>query len=200
MFDSIQAWDLTVLTWMRGFNDPAIVQAMGLISNVAWKGWLWWLIIGACWLRGQRDFAARVGLALSICVVAGLPMKSLIARARPDLYASQQLNLQMPELLITTHSFPSGHTLMAAAFAFVVYRHFRDYRAVLAFLFVALVGVARIHGGYHWPTDIIFSVVLGWVCAFGAERLADLPLIKRFTTPKAPAPAPVQEERPLTRV
>ena len=184
MPEFIQAWDLDFLWWLRSFRDPLVVTTAFLLSTISWKGWLWWLIIGTSWIRGKRDFAARVAISLTIAVVAGLPLKSVIARPRPDLYASQQLGVPMPELLLTTHSFPSGHALLSATFAFIVYRHCNKYWAALCFAFVVAIGLARIHGGYHWPTDIVFSVLLGAFCAWAGEKICDQPFITRFTRPK----------------
>lgn len=181
MPEFIQAWDLSFLSWTRTNHDPAIVWLAWALSTIAWKGWLWWLVIGFSWLKGRREFAAAVAMAILIATVAGLPLKSLIARPRPDLYASMQLNIPMPELLTTTHSFPSGHTLLAAALAFVVLRFFPGWPALAAFAFVCLVGLARIYQGMHWPTDIIGSIALGGLCALAALKVCQLPLITRFT-------------------
>lgn len=181
MPEFIQAWDLSFLSWTRTNHQQAVIWLAWAVSTIAWKGWLWWLVIGLSWLKGRRQFAATVAMSILIATVAGLPLKSLIARPRPDLYASMQLNIPMPELLTTTHSFPSGHTLLAAAFAFVVLRFFPGWPSFAAFAFVGLVGLARIYQGMHWPSDIIGSIVLGMVCALAADRVCRLPGIARLT-------------------
>ena len=184
MFEAIQSLDLSVLSWMRAFHDPVLVGVAWAVSFVAWKGWLWWLVIGAAWFRGQKRFSAELALAVIIATVAGLPLKGWIARPRPDLYASQQLNIPMQELLSTQHSFPSGHTLLAAAFAFVVVKYYKDYRSWLAMAFVALVGLSRIYGGYHWPSDVIGSAILGALAALAAGKVCQLPIIQKYTKPR----------------
>ena len=184
VFEAIQSLDLSVLSWMRSFHSPVLVGIAVAVSFVAWKGWFWWLVVAASWLRGQKRFSVDLALGVAIATIAGLPLKGLIARPRPDLYASQQLNIPMQELLSTQHSFPSGHTLLAAVFAFVLVKYYKDYRSWLAVAFVALVGLSRIYGGYHWPSDVVGSAIMGALAAFVAGKVAELPFIARFTTPR----------------
>lgn len=199
MFDAIQAWDLAVLSWMRAFKDPVLVWAAWAASTVAWKGWLWWATIIGSWFRGNRLFAVQLAISMLVCVVAGLSMKGVFQRPRPDLYASIQLNIPMQELMSTQHSFPSGHTLLAAAFAFVVICFYRDFRAWLAVAFVVAVGLARVYQGMHWPSDIIGSIIMGCAAGAIAGGVCKLPLIKKLTAKKerGSAVAPPPE---LTRV
>jgi undecaprenyl-diphosphatase len=195
VFDAIQQWDLLTLSYIRTFKDPAVVWFAWAASTVAWKGWLWWLTIAGAWLRGRRHFAVQLALALLVCIVCGLSLKGLIARPRPDLYASIQLNIPMQELLSTQHSFPSGHTLLAGAFAFVVICFFRDWRAWLAVAFVVAVSWARVYQGMHWPSDCIGSVLMGVVAGLIAAQLCKLPIISRFAEDKKKPeakPAPVK--------
>ena len=197
MFESIQAWDLSILSAMRNFKDPALVWAAMIVSQIAWKGWLAWISVAAGWVKGRRHFAVQMALAMVICVIGGLSLKGLIARPRPDLYASQQLNIPMPELLTTQHSFPSGHTLLAAAFAFVVIRHFRDWRGWAAAAFAVAVAVARVYEGMHWPSDDIGSIFMGIAAGAIAGPLCNLPFIRQFAIDKVKAPAKAAGAREL---
>ncbi|HEY9789903.1 MAG TPA: phosphatase PAP2 family protein [Candidatus Obscuribacterales bacterium] len=195
VFQQVQAIDLSALWWLRSYHSPVAVWAAWAVSTLAWKGWLWWLVIIGCWLRGRRDVSAHLAGAILIATVAGLPLKSLIARARPDLYASQQLNIPMAELLSTAHSFPSGHTLLAAAFAFVIFRYWKDYRGWLAFAFVALVGIARVYQAMHWPSDVVGSIALGALAAYAAGYLLKWPLLQRLIS-RQPACASAAASKP----
>jgi membrane-associated phospholipid phosphatase len=72
------------------------------------------------------------------------------------------------------HSFPSGHAaLCVAVYGFLAYLWIRSSRSVfekivavvLVALLTALVSLARVRLGSHWPSDIIAGAVLGvmWV-------------------------------------
>src|SRR5262249_32098683 len=103
----------------------------------------------------------------------------------------------MPEMLPTQHSFPSGHTLLAAAIMMVLLTRYRDWRAWASVVFVVMVGIARVYQGMHWPSDIVGSVILGVVAGFVAVKISDLPIVRKRTrdrvTKPSPAPAPSKE-------
>lgn len=182
MFEAIQSWDVSVLYAMRSYQPQILLLAAAGVSTLAWKGWLWWPVIVLSWFKGNRMFSAHLAAAIGLATVLGLPMKSLIARPRPDLYSSIVNHIPMPELLSTQHSFPSGHTLLAAAFAGVIVMYYRDWRAVLACLFVVAVGIARVYEAMHWPSDVIGSAILGGLAAYAGGLIVRIPAINKFLT------------------
>ncbi|HEY9869571.1 MAG TPA: phosphatase PAP2 family protein [Candidatus Obscuribacterales bacterium] len=197
MHPVIQQWDLGLLLWVRSCHSQLAVWAAWLVASLSWKGVTWWVMAAVCWARGRRSLAAQFVLALFTGTLAIIALKGVVSRPRPDLYAAQQLNIPMPELLPTLHSFPSGHTLLAAAIMVVLVSRYRDWRGLSAVVFVGLVGLARVYQGMHWPTDIIGSVILGMVAGAAALQLSGLPLLKRCTQDRQnPAmPAEHRQER-----
>jgi membrane-associated phospholipid phosphatase len=156
---------------IRGLETPFLNNVAWLIASLAWKGLLSWIMALILWFKNRRLLAFQIALALIVSTIAGLSLKGIISRPRPDLYASMQLNIPMPELLSTHHSFPSGHTLMAAAFTFVLFFYYRDYRFWLAFFYTCLVGLARVYQGMHWPSDVIGSFILGIMAAYISVKI-----------------------------
>ena len=57
-------------------------------------------------------------------------------------------------------SFPSGHTVFLFALATGMYGVHKTFSLIL-FGVAALVGVARVMGGAHYPSDILAGAVLG---------------------------------------
>jgi undecaprenyl-diphosphatase len=193
VFDAIQSFDVYLLYGMRAYQNPALLCLATVVGYIAWKGWLWWGVIIGSWLKGNRTFSAHLAAAIAIATVAGLPLKSIIARPRPDLYSALKFHIPMPELLSTQHSFPSGHTLLAAAFAAVVISYYKDWRGWLAAVFVIAVGLSRVYEAMHWPSDVVGSAILGILAAWAAGVLIRQPrLIALATNMASRLPAPLQ--------
>ncbi len=72
------------------------------------------------------------------------------------------------------HSFPSGHTATAFAYAGVLAFALRN-KWMRAGLFTAalLVGLSRIGVGVHWPADVCAGLIVGWGGAWIGWKIAD---------------------------
>ena len=63
------------------------------------------------------------------------------------------------------YSFPSGHTSATFATATVLQRDLGWRVGVPAYAVAAFVGVSRIQGNHHYPTDVLFGAAIGIVSA-----------------------------------
>ncbi len=98
--------------------------------------------------------ASTVGGAGVVYVV-----KTLVGRERPQLWATQWY---------WGSSFPSGHTLVVAAFATALALSIarlrpgaRDAVVSAAFIWTLLVAWSRLVLGVHWPTDVLAAACIG---------------------------------------
>jgi undecaprenyl-diphosphatase len=121
------------------------------------------LLLGAWWWN--RRFRERV-LILMLAVFGGmflnLLLKHLFLRARPEWHD--------PLLILTTYSFPSGHTMIATvfygslcAFVFTSVRNWlwRVLVIVDSVLMISLVGFSRIYLGVHYLSDVLAAIAEG---------------------------------------
>lgn len=170
-----------------GHLFPGIL--IGLIDRLAGLPVVAAVGLGAAaylWVQRRRTTAGIVVLGLA--VEAATPaVKLLVNRPRPP--DAGPIND-----LITNASFPSGHTvrvmvlvgLLIAAFAWDR-REARVRALTIGAAIVAIVGVARIASGEHWPSDVLGGLLLGgaWLsgCLFVA-RAAGVSLPDSESTPR----------------
>ncbi len=111
-------------------------------------------------LLRKRRFEAFL-VAASVVGGAGVVyvVKTLIGRERPHLWQTQWY---------WGSSFPSGHTLVVAAFATAVALSIarlrpaaRDRAVSVAFAWILLVALSRLVLGVHWPTDVLAAACIG---------------------------------------
>ncbi len=154
--DALQPLDEDISLRIAALRSPLLTLIMKGISNLAGPAAL---IIGsfnlAALLRQQQKWLS-IFLNLSISVTLNLGLKQMYARPRPIVIAA----------LVTEggFSFPSGHSMGAAAFyGFIIYLIAQsDLRlgikrsiSTLIIALIALIGFSRIYLGVHYLSDVI---------------------------------------------
>lgn len=143
------AWDAAV--WWQGFGASSMLIPVTVVA----------VILS---LRTERpvlaaEFLAAFALAKPIFLVGWL----LWDRARPDLIAG---GIAAPSF----HSFPSGHAVQSATvYGLLTYLWLRRSFSTLEWVIgvsawlalVAMVGLARLRTGVHWPSDVIVGTLIG---------------------------------------
>ncbi len=94
-------------------------------------------------------------------------LKKIILSPRPELFLSEA-NF----LLIKTgfDSFPSAHATFFAALATLLY-FYNKKAGRLAWLGALLIGLSRIAAGVHFPIDILFGWLIGFLTALTVARI-----------------------------
>jgi undecaprenyl-diphosphatase len=136
------------------------------------------------WLAGIHRAAAYVALAVVGAVALNLGLKAAFDRPRPDLVPHGAH--------VYTASFPSGHSMLAAAVyltlglvasRFVPRRRLRVLLIGVAVVVTGAVGFSRVYLGVHWPTDVAAGWAVGgaWalVCWCAAAWLQDYGVLEQ---------------------
>ncbi|MDO8590953.1 MAG: phosphatase PAP2 family protein [bacterium] len=72
----------------------------------------------------------------------------------------------------TGYSFPSGHATFFFALSAVVYQYNKK-AGIAFFVLSAIMGLARIAAGVHYPLDILAGALLGWFVGLGTCVLVE---------------------------
>jgi membrane-associated phospholipid phosphatase len=104
-------------------------------------------------------------VATTIATIIVNVIKSCFNLPRPPaVIASDMINIIGPA--ISSHSFPSGHTVTIFTLAGIIILYFRSLSLRIVIVILAiLVGVSRMVVGVHWPSDVFTGAVIGILCA-----------------------------------
>ena len=166
--------DFGILYWLQSLRSPFLDSVMVTVFNdiVGSKG-EFWILLGILFLLIPKT--RKTGLCLlSAYIIAyylgdGI-LKNLIARPRPCMLdETVELIVSRP----SSYSCPSVHSMLAFASASSVFWHHKKL-GIGALVFAALVGISRMYFFVHFPTDVLFGAVLGFiigtlVCFFGKK-------------------------------
>ena len=121
-----------------------------------------WLIISILMLLKVEDRIIGIGviLALILTTIIGEGIiKHIVKRNRPFQNYEDELLINKP----ITYSFPSGHTASSFA-ALAVFLQMNGKLGLIMSPVATLIAFSRIYLKVHYPTDVIFGIVLGITC------------------------------------
>lgn len=173
--DEMNRLDLAVYTAVARSPTPSLDSALRRLSDAADHSKISMAAAAALTVgTGPAGRRAVVRGLLSVAVtsaVMNIAVKPLARRRRPDRPAAEvpeARHVEMP----TSHSFPSGHSAAAFAFAAGTGRTLPWAEPPLNIL-ATLVGYSRVHTGVHYPLDVIVGALCGVTLAEVTNRVID---------------------------
>ena len=91
-------------------------------------------------------------------------LKTSTERVRPYCYSD---TIFQNVAALDQFSFPSGHTLHAVSFSWVLLSYYTEWLVLVA-PFAALVALSRVILGLHYPSDVLMGAFLGAGLAQGS--------------------------------
>ena len=169
------SFDLPILEWIRAHLQCGFLDKTMPIITLFGDGGIFWIAVAVVLLffPKYRKVGFSMGAALILGVlVCNVTLKPLVARIRP--YDLQETLGNHINLLISAqhdYSFPSGHTI--ASFEACVVLLIHDKRmGIPATILACLIAFSRLYLYVHYPTDVIFSIIVGTAFAFIGNALA----------------------------
>lgn len=169
----LQRWDREGLLWVEG-------------ASFSFQVAIWWEGLGSSAMLIPVVVTATVLAALRGHPVLALTLVTSYVAAKPIILVGWRMwNRARPQMIAEgiaappLQSFPSGHSLQTAAiYGLLLFLWFRRSRSrverllivLLWAALVAVVGIARLRLGVHWPSDVIAGSLVGaaWLAALVA--------------------------------
>jgi membrane-associated phospholipid phosphatase len=171
--------------WYRDVTDFAqhtrwLVGTMNLLT-MALIVVLAAVVVAAGFWAWRRDDRVRLAAAVwtligsGVSIGCGLVLKQIVREGRPCL-ALQHVTTVQACPGATDYSFPSDHTVVAAAFAAGLWLIDRRLGAIGTVLALAE-GFSRVYLGQHYPHDVIAAMLLSGVIVLGGWLVARAPVL-----------------------
>jgi membrane-associated phospholipid phosphatase len=191
----VDVLDVRWATWLADHRAEVIEDAAVWLSLLGGGGVMWPVIgvvvVGLAYTR-RSEALVVFALTMSTAQLFIGPLKSLVARARPD-----------DALIVTSGlSFPSGHTVTAAAFSFGLVvaltplTRTRVVWYVVALAWTVCMGLSRTVVGAHWLSDTIAGALYGCGLALLWSGVVGLAVLRRYPAAAPPATRLPALERP----
>lgn len=162
-FHRISELELPMCRFCHRLGTARVTKFFSVISRIG-DGHYWYVVLGLILFaegRAALPILGHVTIAGAFCHLLYKSLKRRTARVRP-LHFADGFHLSVPPL--DKYSFPSGHTMHAVFFTFVIVAHLPALATVLV-PFTVLVALSRVVLGLHYPTDVVAGAFLGALVA-----------------------------------
>ncbi|MCW3075380.1 MAG: phosphatase family protein [Flaviaesturariibacter sp.] len=168
VFKDEDLFDEDAFQFFKGYTTPAVVEAMRILSFFGSPRFFlpaYTILVLFFIFRRQRRYALDIAIVGISSTVLMFGLKDAFKRQRPDFPLLDR---------VTNYSFPSGHALCSFIFCsvliYIVWNtHWRPavkwLLSALFFLFAVSIGISRIVLRYHYASDVLAGICLGFAWA-----------------------------------
>ncbi len=179
MLDLINGIDAAILLFIQENVWCGFLNSVMLFFSRIGNAGAVWLITAAALLLSKKY--RRHGMILLACVAicwafTELVLKNIIDRPRPFLVIEGLKTLSgRPK----SFAFPSGHACAAFAAAYAITHCFRK-KSGLIYIVAALIAIARVYVGVHYPSDVVVGALIGTLGSIGICFAVDRYRLRRI--------------------
>ena len=170
------SFDLPILDWIAAnLWCPLLDTVMPIITLLGDAG-IFWIALAVLFMITKKYRKTGIGMMLALMMgllLCNIWLKPTIARIRPYDFQMEYFSKEIQLLAGGMHdfSFPSGHTIASFEAAVVIALNSKKL-GIPAMILAVLIAFSRLFLYLHYPTDVIFSVILGSALAFLGNYLA----------------------------
>ena len=168
MMDEIIKIDKQIMVFLnKTISNPIFDFIMPIITNQNFLVFSGMILIGyLAYFGGKRGRITIVvlliaaGFSDAICFQI---IKPWVGRIRPSHEFYEYINLLVSKG--GKYSFPSNHAANSFAFATVL-SYFYDKNRIFLYILASSIAFSRVYVGVHYPLDIIFGSIIGYVISW----------------------------------
>ncbi len=170
------SFDLPILDWIQAnLQSPLMDTIMPIITMFGDDG-IFWIACAVILLLIPKTRRTGLGMGIALAmglVICNIILKPIVGRIRPYDFQEQYNHVIIPMLVsgLSDFSFPSGHTI-ASFEASVALLCGNKKLGIPALILAFLIAFSRLYLYVHYPTDVLFSMVIGTIFAFVGYWLA----------------------------
>ncbi len=155
-------FELNFLKWLEGIRTDFLNTLFEAITILG-EETLIILLVVTLWFAVNKRLAQKVlFITVSSLSVNGI-VKNVVKMPRPF---TKGISCVRPDTA-TGYSFPSGHTQGLTTWSTAFAIHFkRSWLSIVTAVAILLVGFSRLYLGAHYPSDVVFGILLGVGIAF----------------------------------
>lgn len=156
-------WEFVWLYAIQEMHTPVLDRIMAFLSDLGNAGILW-IALGLLLLIPKKYRKTGIQILVSIVitfVIGNLILKNVVMRARP---CQIDTTIAMLVHIPSDYSFPSGHSMNGFTAAVSLFCNDKRW-GIPAIILAALIAFSRLYNFVHFPTDVIFGMILGSIVA-----------------------------------
>lgn len=154
-------WEIELLLWLQ--EVIPFKAFFAFITHFGDAG-IFWIVIGLILVATKKNRKEGFQLLMAIALMAlvvNVTIKPMVGRIRPfDVYPIDLL-VKAPH----DYSFPSGHTAVSFAAAYVLGESYPKFKLPV-YLLASLIAFSRLVLFVHYPTDVLGGLVIGVMCGY----------------------------------
>lgn len=184
MLDLIKQLDVSLFIFINHLPHNFLLDTLfGFLSFAGIYGGVFLGFAFVLYLKNRKkvkkQLTALLVAEILYIIFVEMILKNIIVRPRPQFSIA---DVVLPYDFSHSFSFPSGHSTIVFAAAFILGRgnkRLKWFYYLLAFL----IAFSRIYLGKHYPSDVLAGAVIGWLIGFYSFNLVGKLAGKIFIKP-----------------